>query len=58
MGKVYQSIKKDFGTVNVQVSCAGIATYVDSLELTPETWHKVMRVNLDGTFWTAQAAAR
>jgi NAD(P)-dependent dehydrogenase (short-subunit alcohol dehydrogenase family) len=28
------------------------------LDVTPEEWHRVMRVNLDGAFFTAQAALR
>ncbi|KAI9499174.1 hypothetical protein BDB00DRAFT_783264 [Zychaea mexicana] len=55
---VYDAIEQDFGPIHVQVSCAGIAEYMPALEQTPESWHKVMRVNLDGTFYTAQAAAR
>jgi NAD(P)-dependent dehydrogenase (short-subunit alcohol dehydrogenase family) len=42
----------------VQVSCAGIAGYTAAVDHTPETWHKVLNVNLHGTFWTAQAAGR
>ncbi|KAI8144700.1 hypothetical protein BJV82DRAFT_605912 [Fennellomyces sp. T-0311] len=56
--KVYEEIEKDLGPIHVQMSNAGIAEYKPALEHTPETWHKVMRVNVDGTFYTAQAAAR
>ncbi|KAI9320435.1 NAD(P)-binding protein [Dichotomocladium elegans] len=55
---VYEAIEQDFGAIHVQVSNAGIAEYKPALEQTPESWHKVMRVNLDGTFWTVQAAAK
>lgn len=58
MQAVYEQIEADFGAIHVQVSNAGIAEYKPALEHTPESWHKVMRVNLDGTFWTAQAAAK
>jgi NAD(P)-dependent dehydrogenase (short-subunit alcohol dehydrogenase family) len=56
--KVYAGIVEDFGEINVQVSCAGIAGYTPAVEHMPETWHKVLNVNLHGTFWTAQAAGR
>ncbi|KAI7854870.1 NAD(P)-binding protein [Circinella umbellata] len=55
---IYDSIDQDFGAIHVQVSCAGIAEYLPVLDHTPDTWHKVMRVNVDGTFYTAQASAR
>lgn len=55
---MYAEIVEDFGEINVQVSCAGIAGYTPAVEHTPETWHKVLNVNLHGTFWTAQAAGR
>ncbi|CDH58343.1 short-chain type dehydrogenase reductase [Lichtheimia corymbifera JMRC:FSU:9682] len=55
---LYEQIEADFGAIHVQVSNAGIAEYKPALEHTPESWHKIMRVNLDGTFWTAQAAAK
>lgn len=35
---------------------AGIASHIDALDYTVEQWHELMRVNLDGAFWTAQAA--
>ncbi|KAI9287007.1 hypothetical protein BC943DRAFT_320476 [Umbelopsis sp. AD052] len=56
--KVYGQVVEDFGEINVQVSCAGIAGYTAAVDHTPETWHKVLNVNLHGTFWTAQAAGR
>lgn len=34
----------------------GIATHIPALEYTPEQFADVMRVNLDGAFYTAQAA--
>ncbi|KAI9278700.1 NAD(P)-binding protein [Phascolomyces articulosus] len=55
---IYDSIDDGLGPIHVQVSCAGIAEYKPALDHTPETWRKVMNVNVDGTFYTAQAAAR
>jgi hypothetical protein len=38
---------------------AGVPSHAPSfLEMTPEEWDRVMRVNLDGAFYTAQAAVR
>lgn len=55
---VYERIEAEVGPIHVQVCNAGIAEYCDALEHTPATWRKVMNVNVDGTFYTAQAAAR
>jgi NAD(P)-dependent dehydrogenase (short-subunit alcohol dehydrogenase family) len=39
------------------VTCAGVSSPVPYLELNPEEWHRVMRVNLDGTHWVTQRVA-
>lgn len=51
-------IAKDFGKLDICVANAGIATHHDSLEYTAEQWHEIMRVNLDGAMFTAQAAGK
>lgn len=49
-------IAKDFGKLDICVANAGIASHHDSLDYDAEQWHEIMRVNLDGAMWTAQAA--
>jgi NAD(P)-dependent dehydrogenase (short-subunit alcohol dehydrogenase family) len=46
------------GGVDVVINNAGISLRHDFVEITPEAWRRVMRVNLDGVFYVAQAAAR
>lgn len=47
-----------FGRLDVAVANAGITLYGDFFDYTPESLDRVMGVNLRGTFFTAQAAAR
>jgi sorbose reductase len=51
-------VAKDFGRLDICVANAGIAAHHDSLEYTAEDWQNMMKVNLDGAFWTAQAAGK
>ena len=48
----------DAGRVDVLVNSAGIVHVDDLLDLTFETWRRVMSVNADGTFLMSQATAR
>ena len=43
-----------FGKVDVLVNNAGINTRTKFLDLTPEEWDKVLRVNLTGTFYACK----
>ncbi|KAK5116033.1 hypothetical protein LTR62_000489 [Meristemomyces frigidus] len=49
-------IAKDYGRLDICVANAGIASHYDSLDYTADQWHEIMRVNLDGAMFTAQAA--
>lgn len=51
-------IAEDFGKLDIIVANAGIAVHVAALDQTPESFSEVMKVNLDGAFYTAQAAAK
>ncbi|RAL12546.1 SDR family oxidoreductase [Aspergillus homomorphus CBS 101889] len=51
-------IAADFGQLDIIVVNSGIVSNVPAEEYTPEQWREIMKVNLDGAFWTAQAAAR
>ncbi|MGV3761291.1 SDR family NAD(P)-dependent oxidoreductase [Parapedobacter sp.] len=46
------------GTLDIVIANAGITLFGDFLQYTPEAFHKVMTVNLAGTFFLAQAAAK
>ena len=47
-----------FGRVDVLVNNAGIGTAVPATKETPEQFSSVVEINLHGTYWMAQAAAR
>lgn len=51
-------IAADFGRIDIMVANAGITTHVAAIDQTPESFSEVMKVNLDGAFYTAQAAAK
>jgi NAD(P)-dependent dehydrogenase (short-subunit alcohol dehydrogenase family) len=48
----------ELGRVDVLVNNAGIGTAVPATKETPEQFSSVVEVNLHGTYWMAQAAAR
>jgi len=47
-----------FGRLDVWVNNAGTTVVADSEQLPPEDFHRVIAVDLEGTFFGAQAAAR
>ncbi|CEL06865.1 Putative Oxidoreductase, short chain dehydrogenase/reductase family [Aspergillus calidoustus] len=53
-----QQIKTDFGKLDVIVVNSGITETVPAEDYTVEQWRKIMDVNLDGAFYSAQAAAK
>jgi NAD(P)-dependent dehydrogenase (short-subunit alcohol dehydrogenase family) len=48
----------EFGRLDVLVNNAGIGTATPALRETPEDFRKVLDVNICGSFWMAQAAAK
>lgn len=53
-----QQIVADFDHLDIIVVNSGITSNVPAEDYTPAQWSEIMRVNLDGAFYTAQAAAR
>lgn len=47
-----------YGRIDVLVNCAGISVRQTVLEMSDEDWHKVIGVNLHGTFHITSAVAR
>lgn len=47
-----------FGALDIVIANAGITLFGEFLNYTPEAFYQVMKVNLGGTFFLAQAAAR
>ncbi len=56
--RVVAAAMEAFGRVDVLVNNAGVGTAVPALRETPEQFRSVLDVNLSGSYWTAQAAAR
>lgn len=49
---------EEFGRLDVVVNNAGVGTAVPATHETPEQFRSVIDLNLNGAYWTAQAAAR
>lgn len=47
-----------FGKLTIAVANAGITLFADFFEYTPDSFYKVMQLNLGGSFFLAQAAAK
>lgn len=56
--KAIQQIATDFGKLDIIVVNSGITSSIAAEDYTTEQWREIMRINLDGAFYTAQAAAR
>ncbi|MBV9108625.1 MAG: SDR family NAD(P)-dependent oxidoreductase, partial [Gemmatimonadetes bacterium] len=52
------TIVQTFGRIDIAVNNAGIEINKPFLETTDEEWNRVLGVNLQGSFYVAQAAAR
>ena len=55
-----EAILKTFGKIDLLVNNAGVAPLqrLDLLEMTEESYHRVMGINLEGPFFLTQAVAR
>jgi glucose 1-dehydrogenase len=49
---------KEFGKINIAIANAGITLFADFFDYTPDSFYKVMRLNLGGSFFLAQTAAK
>jgi NAD(P)-dependent dehydrogenase (short-subunit alcohol dehydrogenase family) len=56
--RTIQQIASDFGRLDIIVVNSGITSNVAAEDYTAEQWKEIMQVNLDGAFYTAQAAAQ
>ena len=54
-GKAVRQIAKDFGAIDILVNNAGILSKNKIADTTPEEWHRVFAVNLDGAFYLCKA---
>ena len=58
LNELVQQAVNNFGQLNIAIANAGITLFGDFLEYSPDDFNNVMSVNLRGTFFLAQAAAR
>lgn len=56
--QMVSSAVKQFGKVTIAVANAGITLFGDFLSYTPEDFNRVLKLNLNGSFFLVQAAAR
>jgi NAD(P)-dependent dehydrogenase (short-subunit alcohol dehydrogenase family) len=54
----FAQAEAELGVSSVLITAAGITIWGESVDVPTDTWKKVMAVNLDGTFFAAQAFAR
>jgi NAD(P)-dependent dehydrogenase (short-subunit alcohol dehydrogenase family) len=52
----FAHVRAELGPVGILVTSAGIESFDPLLEITPETWERIIAVNLTGTFNTTKAA--
>ncbi len=53
-----EKAEQELGAIHVLANCAGISLYGDMLEYTEKNWDLSLDVNLKGTFFLSQAAAK
>ena len=56
--KMVDTAVEKFGSLNLVVANAGITLFADFFDYTPESFNKVMQLNLGGSFFLAQSAAK
>ena len=56
--KLVQAALNRWGRLDIAVNCAGVGTPEPTMDISEEAWNRVIDINLTGTFWVCQAAAR
>lgn len=54
---IVNRVVEEFGRLDIVIPNAGVAIHEPAEEFSEESYHNQMKVNLDGAFFTAQAAA-
>jgi NAD(P)-dependent dehydrogenase (short-subunit alcohol dehydrogenase family) len=54
----FAGVSERLGSPSLLVNAAGITVWEDSLDATPESWRRVIDINLTGTFLCCQALGR
>ncbi len=58
MQRIVKQVLAEFGPITILVNNAGITRDKSFLKMTKEAWDEVMKVNLDGVFYTTQMVAQ
>jgi NAD(P)-dependent dehydrogenase (short-subunit alcohol dehydrogenase family) len=58
INEMVQHAVDKFGKLTIAIANAGITLFADFFDYTPESFNKVMQLNLGGSFFLAQAAAK
>ena len=54
--QAFAAVRSELGAVGILVTSAGIESFQPLLEITPESWARIIEINLTGTFWCVQVA--
>lgn len=54
----FEKIIEDMGHIDILVNCAGMGNPIPAVDVTLNDWNETMDLNLRGTFFCAQAAAK
>ncbi len=54
----FETAQNELGLADTLITAAGITIWGDSIDVTPEEWHRVLDINLSGTFYACQSWAR
>lgn len=56
--EMVETVKNEFGKIDILINNAGVAGWVRAEEMTFEEWNRVVNINLGGVFLTCQAVGR
>lgn len=55
---VFDAIVSDYGHIDILINCAGMGNPIPAIDVTEDDWNSMMDLNLRGSFFCSQAAAR
>lgn len=58
VGRMFDKIDAEFGSIDVLVNNSGIAQQKLFTDITPDEWHRMIGINLDGVFFCCQQALK
>lgn len=54
--EAFAKVRSELGSVSILVTSAGLVDFAPFEKITPESWHRIIEVNLTGTFHCCQVA--